>query len=159
MSLASTQITVVGKVVTDIATRLTSAGHKVANFRLACQERNYDKAQDLWVDGDRMYLSVACWRNLADHVTASLHKGDQVVVHGRMKIEEYQTKEGAHRTDLVVDAKAIGPDLALHTVMVNRPDWGASTRQQQLLEPRHTPPDLEPIPKEELTKEDVAHAA
>jgi single-strand DNA-binding protein len=106
-----------------------------------------------------MYLSVTCWRNLADHVTASLHKGDQVVVQGRMKIEEYQTKEGAHRTDLVVDAKAIGPDLALHTVMVNRPDWGASTRQQQLLEPRHTPPDLEPIPKEELTKEDVADAA
>lgn len=155
MSYMSTPITVVGQVCRDIETRMTSAGHKVANFRLLCQERNYDKAQDLWVDGDRMYLTIVCWRNLADHVTESLRKGDQVVVHGRMKIREYKTREGAQRTDLEVDAKAVGPDLARHTVTVNRLGRPVSPDQQELL----SPPRADPDPTEEVTKEDVAQAA
>jgi single-strand DNA-binding protein len=155
MSVTSTPITVVGRVVTDITPRMTQSGHKVANFRLATQERNYDKAQDLWVDGDRMYLTVSCWRNLADHVADSLRKGDQVVVHGRMKIREYKTEEGDRRTSLEVDAKAIGPDLALHTVAVNRPDWAISPHQQTLL----NPPPGPLIPPEDVTQEEVAQAA
>jgi len=155
MSVTSTPITVVGRVVTDITPRMTQGGHKVANFRLATQERSYDKAQDLWVDGDRMYLTVSCWRNLADHVADSLRKGDQVVVHGRMKIREYKTEEGDRRTNIEVDAKAIGPDLALHTVAVNRPDWAISPHQQTLLNPPLGPL----IPPEEVTQEEVAQAA
>jgi single-strand DNA-binding protein len=150
----STPITVVGKVVTDITPRMTPGGIKVANFRLATQERSYDKAQDLWVDGDRMYLSVSCWRHLADHVADSLHKGDQVVVHGRMKLREYTMEGGERRTSVEVDAKAIGPDLALHTVTVNRPDWAISPHQQTLLKP---PDQL--VPLEEDTQEEVAQAA
>lgn len=155
MSVTSTPITVVGKVVTDVTPRVTQAGHKVASFRMATQERNYDKAQDLWVDGDRMYLTVSCWRNLADHVADSLNKGDQVVVHGRMKLREYTTDEGARRTNLEVDAKAIGPDLALHTVTVNRPNWLVSPHQQTLL----NPPPAEPSPPDEFTQEEVTQAA
>jgi single-strand DNA-binding protein len=128
MSVTSTPITVVGRVVTDITPRMTQGGHKVANFRIATQERTYDKAQDL---------------------------GDQIVVHGRMKIREYTTEEGARRTDLEVDAKAIGPDLALHTVSVNRPDWAISPHQQTLLKP---PPD-QLFPSEEVTREEAAQAA
>lgn len=154
MSVTSTPITVVGKVVTDITPRMTPGGIKVANFRLATQERNYDKTQDLWVDGDRMYLSISCWRHLADHVADSLHKGDQVVVHGRMKLREYTTEGGERRTNVEVDAKAIGPDLALHTVTVNRPDWAISPHQQTLLKP----PDRL-IPPEEVTQEEVVQAA
>jgi single-strand DNA-binding protein len=153
--MSQTSITVVGKVVTDLTPRVTPNGHKVVNFRLAAQERNYDKAQDLWVDGDRMYLSVSCWRHLADHVADSLHKGDQVLVHGRMKIREYTTEDGARRTDLEVDAKSIGPDLALHTVTVNRPDWAISPRQQMLL----NPPPTQLVPPEVVTQEEVAQAA
>lgn len=156
MASTSTQITVVGRIVTDIDTRVTPTGHKVANFRLACQERVYDKAQDLWADGDRMYLTVVCWRNLADHVAESVRKGDQVVVHGRMRIRGYQTRDGAQRTDLEVDAKAIGPDLTLHTVTVNRLGWPVSPGQQELLS---TPLGATENPTEDLAKEDVAQAA
>lgn len=153
MSLASTQITVVGRLVTDIDTRMTPSGHKVADFRIACQERNYDKEQGLWVDGDRLYMTVVCWQTMAERAADSLHKGDQVVVHGRVKIRDYTTKEGARRTALEVDAKAIGPDLAFHTVMVNRQDWSISPHQQKLTD--SPPADEDPAP----ARTDVVQAA
>jgi single-strand DNA-binding protein len=121
-----TPVTVVGRVITDVTTRLTTAGDKVANFRIACQERRYDKEQQQWVDGDRMYVRVVGWRTLAEGVTA-LHKGDQVVVTGRLKLTEYTTEEGARRTSPEIDARAIGPDLAWHTVIVNRRNWTPQT--------------------------------
>jgi single-strand DNA-binding protein len=155
MSFASTQITVVGKIVTDIETRVTQMGHKVADFRLASQERNYDKEQDLWVDGNRMYLTVVCWRNIADHVTESLRKGDQVVVHGRMRIRVFLSREGVQRTDLEVEAKAIGPDLSLHTVTVNRLGWPVSPNQQELLSPTRA----DPAPADDRTEGEVVQAA
>lgn len=156
MSVTSTQITVVGKLITDVETRMTPSGHKVADFRLLSQERNYDKEQNLWVDGDRMYMTITCWQAMADHAADSLRKGDQVLVHGRLKIHDYTTKEGAHRTNLEVAAKAIGPDLALHTVAINRPDWRLSPNQQNLLS---TPPTDDEPPNENLTQADIAQAA
>ncbi|MFL6123820.1 single-stranded DNA-binding protein [Actinophytocola sp.] len=135
MSVNSTLITVVGRVVTDIETRVIPNGTKVANFRLMTQERVYDKENGLWADGDRMYLRVACWRKLADNVAESLRRGDQVLVSGRLKVRKYDTESGAHREDLEVDAKAVGPDLTLHTVQVNRLDRTVSPHQQKLVDP------------------------
>jgi single-strand DNA-binding protein len=93
----ATDITVVGRLVTDVTTTVVPAGDKVANFRIACQERRYDKASEQWVDGDRMYVGVACWRKLAEGVTESLSMGDQVVVTGRLRIDEYTAADGARR--------------------------------------------------------------
>lgn len=154
MSVNSTLITAVGRVVTAVTTRVIPTGAKVANFRIACQERNFDKTQELWVDGDRMYLRVVCWRNLADNVAASLQEGDQVVVRGRLKIRDYLTKDNLHRTDLEVDAWVIGPDLSLHTVAINRPDWRTGPHQR--------PPDSPPTPTtddDDATRDQVAQAA
>jgi single-strand DNA-binding protein len=156
MSMTSTQITVVGKLVTEVEARTTLSGRKVADFRLLSQERNYDKETNLWVDGDRMYMTIVCWQAMAGHVVDSLRKGDQVVVHGRLKIEDYTTEEGVRRTKLMVNAKAIGPDLALHPVAVNRPDWRLSPHQQDLLSP---PPTTEEPTDDDLAQTEVAQAA
>ena len=121
-----TPITVVGRLITDVTTRLTTAGAKVSNFRIACQERRFDKESGAWVDGDRMYLAVACWRGLADGVAASLAKGDQVVVTGRFRIREYTTDDGSRRSSAEIDARSVGPDLLWHTVLVNRSGWATA---------------------------------
>jgi single-strand DNA-binding protein len=157
MSVNTTQITVVGKVVSDVDTRNTPSGVRVANFRLMCQERVFDKAQDAWVDGDRMYVRVTCWRKLAENVVESLRQGDQVVVIGRLKVREYEGTGGGRQKSIEVDARAVGPDLTLHTVMVNRPDW-ISPHQQRLV----NPPPWRPAPDEPdeaPVKEDAVQAA
>lgn len=120
-----TPITVTGRVVTDVTTRTTSTGIKMANFRIACQERRYDREREEWVDGDRMYVGVVGWRQLAEGVGA-LEKGDHVVVSGRLKVREYTTEDGTTRASPEINASAVGPDLAWHTVIVNRHAWGAA---------------------------------
>jgi single-strand DNA-binding protein len=136
-----TPITAVGRLVTDVTTRLTTGGDKVANFRIACQERRFDKESGGWVDGDRMYLGVACWRGLADGAAASLAKGDQVIVTGRFRMREYTTDDGARRTVAEIDARSVGPDLLWQTVLVNRSGW-------QTADP---PPDARGLGEEVVT--------
>jgi len=120
-----TPITVTGRVVTDVTTRTTATGTKMATFRIACQERRYDREREEWVDGDRMYVGVTGWNQLAEGVTA-LEKGDRVVVNGRLKVREYTTEDGATRASPEISATSIGPDLAWHSVVINRHRWGAA---------------------------------
>ncbi|GAB1513769.1 single-stranded DNA-binding protein [Actinophytocola sp. KF-1] len=127
----ATPITVTGRVVTDVTTRVTATGIKVSYFRIACQERQFDKEKEEWVDGDRMYFGVTGWRRLAEGLGA-LEKGDQVVVSGRFKVREYTTEDGALRVSPEITAYSVGPDLAWHTVIVNRRAW-ESTDQLPLI--------------------------
>lgn len=162
MSVNTTQITVVGRVVKEIETRVIPAGVRVANFRLMTQERVFDKAREDWVDGDRMYLRVTCWRKLAENVVESLRQGDQVVVTGRLKLREFEGEGGVRQKSLEVEARSVGPDLTLHSVMVNRPEWAtASPHQQELMNPQPLQPVPEEpdVPEEGLTKVEVAQAA
>ncbi len=132
-----TPITVTGRVVSDVSTRTTVTGLKVSNFRIACQERRFDRERNEWVDGDRMYMGVTGWRNLAEGMGA-LEKGDHVVVSGKLKVREYTTDDGAHRASPEITAHAVGPDLAWHTVLVNRQAW-ASAEQLALVGPDGQP--------------------
>ncbi len=127
----ATPITVTGRVVSDVTTRTTVTGLKVSSFRIACQERRFDKDKDEWVDGDRMYMTVTGWRRLAEGMGV-LEKGDCVVVSGRLKVSEYTTDEGHRRASPEVTAYAVGPDLAYHDVTVNRRSW-ASAEQLPLI--------------------------
>ena len=119
-----TPITVTGKVVSDVTTRVTTTGAKVADFRILCQERRYDRENDTWSDGDSLFMRVTGWRTLAEGMGA-LERGDRVVVSGRLKVREYTGADGTSRTTTEIDARAVGPDLAFHTVVVNRRAWAS----------------------------------
>ena len=106
-----TTVTIIGNVITDVKARRTAEGARVANFRIASNERRFDKATGDWVDGDRLFVTVTCWRKLANGVAASLSKGDPVVVTGRLFTRGYEV-EGQKRSVTEVDAIAVGPDLS-----------------------------------------------
>ncbi|MQA08833.1 MAG: single-stranded DNA-binding protein [Pseudonocardiaceae bacterium] len=114
-----TYVTVVGRVVGEISQRTTREGHKMASFRVATNERRYDKAIEQWVDKNPMFLEVICWRRLAAGVGTSLNKGDPVVVTGRLHQRDYEV-EGQRRSKLELDAQAVGPDLSWCTADVQR---------------------------------------
>lgn len=115
-----TMVTVVGNVISDVQKRDTQAGVPLASFRMASNERRFDKATEQWVDGDRIYLSVTCWRRLALGVLTSLEKGDPIVVRGRLFTRNYET-EGNRRTVTELEAYQLGPDLSRCHVCVQRP--------------------------------------
>jgi single-strand DNA-binding protein len=120
-----TVTTIVGNVISDVRIRRTGEGVKVASFRIASNERRYDKAAEQWVDGDRLYVTVTCWRRLAANVLGSLVKGDPVVVTGRLYTRGYEV-EGQKRSVTELEAWAVGPDLSRCSAEVTRARRAAS---------------------------------
>ncbi len=106
-----TTITIVGNVVSQPERRRLESGATVVNFRIASTSRRYDKETDRWVDGDSLFVKVACWRQLGDHVYQSIFQGDPIIVHGRMYTRRYEV-DGDPRWSYELDATAVGHDLS-----------------------------------------------
>jgi single-strand DNA-binding protein len=115
-------ITVVGHVGRPPRQRTLAGGTVVADFRLASTPRRLDKATGQWSDGETIWFGVTCWRALAEHATASLGKGDKVVVTGRLLATSWTTDQGEVRTGLEIDASAVGLDLSRGPATQQRPE-------------------------------------
>jgi len=106
----ATLVTMVGNVVADIRQATTKQGVDVASFRFASTERRYDRGKGLWVDGETNYVTVNCWRQLAQNVLECVHKGDPVVVHGRLRVRQWESEE-RKGTSVELEAFSVGHDL------------------------------------------------
>ena len=115
-----TVITVVGNLVDDPELRFTPSGAPVANFRIASTPRTFDRQTNEWKDGDALFLSCSVWRQAAENVAESLQKGMRVVVQGRLKQRQYETREGEKRTVVELEVEEIGPSLKYATAKVTR---------------------------------------
>ncbi len=115
-----TVITVVGNLVDDPELRFTPSGAAVANFRMASTPRTYDRQTGEWKDGETLWLGCSVWRQAAENVAESLTKGTRVVVQGRLKSRQYETREGEKRTVFEIDVDEIGPSLRSATAKVTK---------------------------------------
>jgi len=115
-----TIITIVGNLVDDPELRFTPSGAAVANFRIASTPRTFDKQANEWKDGEALFLTCSVWRQAAENVAESLQKGMRVVVQGRLKSRQYETREGERRTVFEIDADEVGPSLKYATAKVTR---------------------------------------
>jgi single-strand DNA-binding protein len=106
-----TGLTVVGNLVADPELRFTQSGVPVCNFRVASTPRHFDKTEQRWVDGDALFLSCTVWRDAAEHVAASLSRGQRVLVAGSLRSRSYETAEGEKRTAFEVEVDEVGPSL------------------------------------------------
>lgn len=144
--MKETPVTVVGTVASETrARRVGPEGKLVVNFRVVSTERRFDKATESWTDGDSLFLSVSCWRSLAENA-ASLVKGDPVIVTGRLRTREWTTDQGERKSKVELEASAIGPDLARCNATVRRPrrdEEPASTPNEPVGDqvPHEPPPD------------------
>src|SRR6202522_3172493 len=120
MAAGDTQLTVVGNLVDDPELRFPPAGQPVARFRIASTPRFMDKATNEWKDGDSLFLTCNVWRQAAENVAESLTRGMRVIVSGRLKQRQYETKEGEKRTVYEVEADDVGPSLRNASAKVNR---------------------------------------
>lgn len=106
-------VTFQGWVGGDVTHRETQQGN-VANFRVGSTPRIRKRNGD-WVDGPTSWFSVSCWRALADHVRDSVHKGEPVLVHGRLRTDVWTREDGQSSTTYVVEATYVGHDLSRGT--------------------------------------------
>jgi single-strand DNA-binding protein len=112
-------ITLTGLVATPPRSLQTESGLSITSFRLASSQRRYDRSKGAWVDADTNWYTVTAFRQLADNLTASLTKGDRVVVSGRLRIRSWETADRSGTT-VEVDADAVGHDLHWGTTSFTR---------------------------------------
>jgi len=110
--MSDTVLHIIGHVGTDVDHRRVGAGTDLSTFRLASTPRRWDKTKRQYVDGATNWLTVQCWRDLALHVRDSIRRGDPVVVVGRLKTEEWTSKDDVRQSRFVLDATTVGHDLS-----------------------------------------------
>jgi single-strand DNA-binding protein len=126
-----TVITVVGNLTSDPELRYTQQGLAVANFTIASTPRSFDRQSNDWKDGDALFLRATVWREFAEHVASSLHKGSRVVAQGRLTQKSWtDTKSGEKRTGFQLEIDEIGPSLRYATAQVTRAAGGGDRGQQ-----------------------------
>jgi single-strand DNA-binding protein len=109
----------------------------VSAFRLACTPRVRTKSG--WADGNTTWIEVSCFRLLAEHVAASVRKGDPVMVVGKLRTSAWE-KDGQTHERLVLEADTVGHDLNRGTSAFRRRPRLSSTDTR---EPDEAPPDDE----------------
>ncbi|GAB3616898.1 single-stranded DNA-binding protein [Okibacterium endophyticum] len=112
-------ITLTGLVATDPQVVTPRDDLEITTFRLASNQRHFDRSTGAWVDRETNWYTVSMYRQLARNAYRSLHKGDRVVVSGRLRIRRWE-KEDRRGTSVEVDADAVGHDLLWGTAVYTR---------------------------------------
>ena len=87
-----------------------------------------------WHDGQTSFFRVNAWRETAIHLAESLHKGDRVVVLGRLRQRSWETPEGERRSVAEIEADEVAASLRWATARIERVtanDDGQTTAESQ----------------------------
>lgn len=106
------RMTVEGRLAADPNLRFSQSGTAVASMRIVAADRRKNEQTGEWEDGDTLWLDVTCFNKLAENICESVQKGDLVVVHGRVRTEEWTDREsGQKRQKIAMIADTIGASL------------------------------------------------
>ncbi|MCH3975037.1 MAG: single-stranded DNA-binding protein [Bifidobacterium tibiigranuli] len=122
-----TTMTIIGNLTADPEIRTTNGGQTVASFTIASTPRTFNKGSNQWDDGPTLFMRCSAWRDLADHVGATLSKGMRVIAQGRLSQRSYQAQDGTNRTVWELTVDEIGPSLKYATAQVTRTNHAGPT--------------------------------
>ena len=95
-----------GRLTRDPELRYTNNHNPVTNFAVAVTRKYKTKGGDL--REDTVFVDCDCWANTAEWVGTKTHKGDPVLVEGRLKQDEWEDKaSGQTRRKLMVTADRV----------------------------------------------------
>lgn len=123
--------TLVGNLTDNPEIRITPSGVPVCKMRLAQTPRTFDKNRNEWKDGEPFFINLTAWRDLAENVVESLHKGDRVIAQVRLSQRTYDHRDGYKVTVTEAEVDEIGPSLRYAEAKPQRRARGESGGQQQ----------------------------
>jgi single-strand DNA-binding protein len=129
----SDSITLNGLVATTPRHIVTSEGVAITSFRLACNQRRFDRSANAWMDGDTNWYTVTAFAELAKNVATSIEKGQRIVVAGDVRIRDWESGEKSGTT-IEITAGSIGHDLSYGTAKFARARVSAD-RSKERAEP------------------------
>jgi single-strand DNA-binding protein len=146
-------VTVVGFVAQDPHFEILESGTSLMSLRIGSTPRRYDRDIGQWRDEDPMFLTISCWRALADNLHGcELKRGDPIIVTGKLRIREY-AKDGQRRFNAQIEATTVGHDLSRGVARLQR-----SQRSGGLPEDRRQADDVADRWLEERPSGDLANA-
>ncbi len=91
-----------GRLTKDAELSTTQKGTMMAKFRMAVNDRRNE---------DTLFLNILCFGKMAEALKDHLKKGRLVGVQGKLKIDDYQDKEGNQKNSICVmaDEISLGP--------------------------------------------------
>jgi single-strand DNA-binding protein len=123
---------VTGYVATNPKLGYTRDGTRMLSMRVGWTPRRLDRATGDWVDQPSSFISVQCFRKVAEHAGFCLRRGDPILVRGTLRVREYPDQTGAKRISVDVVADTLGHDLSRGISMFARP----ATSSEQTAEER-----------------------
>jgi single-strand DNA-binding protein len=91
-----------GRLTKDAEVTVTQKGTTMAKFRMAVNDRRNE---------DTLFLNILCFGKMAEALKDHLTRGRLVGVQGKIKIDDYQDKDGVTRNSVCVmaDEISLGP--------------------------------------------------
>jgi single-strand DNA-binding protein len=124
--LHDAQVHLAGYVATEPRFKKVAGDTSSAKLRVAYTSRRRDKETGEWTDGPTSFVSVQCWRTLAENVQISVRKGEPVLVMGRLQVRRFEDAQGTPRTAVEIEATSIGHDLTRGVAKFSRTRWPAA---------------------------------
>jgi single-strand DNA-binding protein len=91
-----------GRLTKDAEISTTQKGTSMAKFRMAVNDRRNEET---------LFLNILCFGKMAEALKDHLKKGRLVGVQGKLKIDDYQDKDGNQKNSICVmaDEISLGP--------------------------------------------------
>lgn len=105
-------ISVVGFVATQPRGGHTKTGSRSVTMRVGWTPRTIDRGTGEWADQPSSFITVQCYKKVAEHAAVCLRRGDPVIVRGTLRVREFVDQAGNRRSAVEVTADSIGHDMS-----------------------------------------------
>jgi single-strand DNA-binding protein len=109
--MADNTLTIVGNMVRDPELKFSNGGIAITRITVAVSRKKGDEEYTGFFD-------VVCFGSLAENVANSLHKGNRVIVSGRLEQATWETEDKQKKSKIEILADAVGPDLRWNLVNI-----------------------------------------
>jgi single-strand DNA-binding protein len=100
------KVLLIGNLTHDPESRHLQSGTQVCKLRLAANRRS-GGGQGTEKREEVLYIDVETWQRTAELCAQYLRKGSQVLVEGRLKMDQFQTQTGENRTKILIVADRV----------------------------------------------------
>lgn len=108
---------VVGNLTSD--PRTSDGDNKVVNFRVGVNRwRKPDQESEEAAKERTEFIDVECWGPQAENISASLRRGNRVIVSGQLKYDQWTDDSGNFKSRISIKASAVGPSLEFQSISV-----------------------------------------
>lgn len=110
----------VARLIDDPELRFGPSGVAITKMRLVFNSRKLNQQTQQWEDSDSFFVDGVLFKEAAEQAAESYKRQSEVVVTGRLKTRQYETREGEKRstTELIIDG--IGASTRFATVSINK---------------------------------------